>query len=218
MAIQHSDFDTLLENWYSRVYQFCFLVTTQSSAADDLTFQTFLYAGSEPAPDTKEAQSVRLFALAWKSCEDYFYRKMRKRSSRESVEKEWGFSSESSISDEEWNVLNSSPSKKAAWYLSQTADFSSQDIAQILGCSVSHAQQMTGDHSLPYPAALIEKIPPKESFDEMSDRIYLRFEQRNVGLENKLRNFRLFWDKAVIWIALAIVVLFAAAAFYTAAI
>lgn len=58
--------------------------------------------------------------------------------------------------------------------------------------------------------------PPENGAGQMVSELYLRFEERNVPLENKLRRFRLWWDRAVIWIAAVILVLFAAAAYYTA--
>jgi hypothetical protein len=58
-------------------------------------------------------------------------------------------------------------------------------------------------------------LPDSETADQISDELYLRFEERSVGLENRLRSIRLFMDHAILWIAMGILVLCAAAVFYT---
>jgi hypothetical protein len=58
-------------------------------------------------------------------------------------------------------------------------------------------------------------LPDSETADQISDELYLRFEERSVGLENRLRSIRLFMDHAILWIAMGILALCAAAVFYT---
>jgi hypothetical protein len=58
-------------------------------------------------------------------------------------------------------------------------------------------------------------LPDSETADQISDELYLRFEERSVGLENRLRRIRLFMDHAILWIAMGILALCAAAVFYT---
>jgi hypothetical protein len=94
--------------------------------------------------------------------------------------------------------------------------FSQKQISDIMRLRSGRVSRILSDKIMLSPAETAVILPDSETADQISDELYLRFEERSVGLENRLRSIRLFMDHAILWIALGILILFAAAVFYTA--
>lgn len=215
MAVENAYFDKLLEQWYPDIYRFCFLLSCHGESAREIAFQVFLYAGADGNfPSETDKASVKLFSYAAKTCEDYYLRRIRRLPSQEALQESVCFS----VSDSLWNFLKRPPKQKAVFFLHNNLGFSSQQIGEILNlrppqvdklfASASRLSFLSSDD-----AASI--IPDYETSSQISDDLYMRFEERNVKLENQLRDMRLSMDQAIGWIALGILGLFAAAAFYS---
>ena len=56
-------------------------------------------------------------------------------------------------------------------------------------------------------------VPAGGSADAMSDEIYARFAERSVGVENRIHDFRIGFDKIAPYLALAVLAIFAIAVF-----
>ncbi|MCI9360813.1 MAG: sigma-70 family RNA polymerase sigma factor [Hungatella sp.] len=215
MAVENADFDKLLEQWYPDIYRFCFLLSCHGESAREITFQVFLYAGADSNfPSEADKSSVKLFSYAAKTCEDYYLRKIRRLPSQDALQASVCFS----VSDSLRNFLKRPPKQKAVFFLHNNLGFSSQQIGEILNLRPSQVDRLFASVSRssflsPDDAASI--IPDYETSSQVSDDLYLRFEERNVKLENRLRDMRLSMDRAIGWIALGILGLFAAAAFYS---
>lgn len=215
MAVENSNFDHLLEQWYPDIYRFCFLLSCHGDAAREITFQVFLYAGADKAfPAEADQASVKLFSYAARTCEDYYLRSMRRRPSPSALRDSVCFP----VSDALRDFLKLPQKQKAALFLHANLGFSSEQISRILNIRPSQAGRLltsSPSHlSLPPDEASVI-IPDYETSSQISDDLYMRFEERNVELENRLRNIRLSMDRAILWIALGILGIFAAAAFYT---
>lgn len=215
MAVETAYFDKLLEQWYPDIYRFCFLLSCHGDAAREIAFQTFLYAGADGGfPLQEEEASVKLFAYAAKTCEDYYLRRMRRLPSVQALQSSVSFP----VSDTLRNFLKLPPRQKAALFLQANLGFSSRQIGEILKLRPSQTDRLLSLSSrrsplTPEDAASI--VPDHETSSQLSDDLYMRFEERNVRLENRLRDIRLFMDQSILRIALAILGIFAAAAFYT---
>lgn len=213
MSKVNSCLDSLLEQWYLEVYRFCFLLSCHGEAAREIAFQTFLYAGAdEHFPNDEHTASLKLFSYAYKTCEDYYLRRLRRRPGRVQLQQSVDFP----VSDALWSFLHSSPEQKGAIFLCTRLGFSPEEISVIMKLRKSKLSRILAKEAALSSKELDAILPDSETLSQISDELYLRFEERSVGLENRLRSLRLSMDRAIIWIALGILLLFAAAALYTA--
>lgn len=215
--------DSILETWYYDVYRFAFLISGNGRSAEEITFQTFLYVGADSAigPDPESRGAV--FGKAWQTCEEFYLRRMRRIKGRKQVQESAAFP----VSDKLWQYLKLPVKKRAALFLMANLQFTPEEAAHALGPGPGRAGRLwgrdgiTSGNSLPFVDALpdeeVRAIMPDRNFTlQFGDSVFLRFEERSVGLENRLRQFRLAADRAVPWIAVGILILFAAAVIYTA--
>lgn len=228
MQISYPSFDQLVTDRFPDVYRLCFLLTGEPSAAWQTAFQTFLYMGTqqEPFPEEDDEQNV-LWSWCVRTCTDYYYRKIRRRKRRDRFEQDVPFS----VSDNLWSLLGMPFRKKAVIFFTDYLGFTperteyilsgraaNQKSKHVVSPSESTKQTPTGQQHEAWREAAASICTAPDGASQLLGEIYLRFEERNVPLENKLRNLRYWWDHAVIWIAAAIVLLFVAAAWYTAQI
>lgn len=215
MALENANFDSLLTRWYPDIYRFCFLLSCHGDAAREIVFQTFLYAGADNCFPTQDLEaSVKLFSYAAKTCEDYYLRRMRRIPSRNALCESVTFP----ISDSLWLFLKLPTRQKGALFLHKNLGFSPQQVSQILRVSLAKTGRLLAPSAC--ESALSQEdsasiVPDYETASQLSDDLYMRFEERNVKLENRLRSIRLSMDQFIPWIALAILGIFAAAALYT---
>lgn len=202
MQILYPLFDEMLDKHLQNVYRLCFLLIREPSGAWQAAFQTFLYMGTQPqACPTPEEEQNLLYQWCIRTCKDYYYRKMHKRPKRERLEKSVPFP----VSDSLWDLLGKPFKKRTELFFSEYLNTTLEPLPRAAGSHMHSTQDAI--------ASIVMKADEAEAF---LDQIYLRFEQRNVPLENKLRVLRSHWDHAVTWLALAVILLFAAAAWYTA--
>lgn len=208
----NSSLDGLLEQWYFDVYRFNFLLSCHGDAAREITFQTYLYAGADAGfPEAEEAAAQQLFSYAAKTCDDYFLRHMRRISSREKLQQSVSFP----ISDALWHFLKLPAEEKGILFLHFNMGFSKSQISEILKLRSGKVSRVLSHGTMLPLEETAVILPDSETADQISDELYLRFEERSVGLENRLRSIRLFMDHAILWIAMGILALCAAAVFYT---
>lgn len=215
MQISYPDFDNLLEKHYDGIYRLSFLLTVRPSDAWQAAFQTFLYIGAQTeGADGETAGQDALYAWCIRTCTDYYYRKIRRLPRRSEFQKLVPFP----VSDQLWELMRLPLRKKAYIFLTRYLKLPPERAAGIMeelsGAKASTKSCPHGD----WYGAISSIIPPENGCVQLSNEIYLRFEERNVPLENRLRSIRFLWDRAVVWIALAVVLLFAAAACYTASL
>lgn len=207
MHISYPFFDELLDKYLQDVYRLCFLLIPKPAVAWQAAFQTFLYMGTQPeaCPTPEEEQKV-LFQWCVKTCEDLYYRKMQKCPKRDSLAKSVPFP----VSDCLWELLGQPFKKRKELFFCAYLNTGLESEAQ----AADGHSRITNPSTIRDALATISMRP--EELASFHDQIYLRFEERNVPLENKLRILRSHWDHAVIWLAVAVILLFAAAAWYTA--
>lgn len=247
MPISYPSFDQLVTDQFPDVYHLCFLLTGEPSSAWQTAFQTFLYMGtadigtaaapqepgegqadqtSELAPEPVSTQMSGgiqeqnvLWSFCIRTCTDYYYRKLRRRPSRRRFEETAAFP----VSDSLWELFCMPFQKKAAVFFTDHLGFTPERARSVISGKKAGLAPAAPS---PMPSGMngqweevIASIPlPEDGAQQMLSEIYLRFEERNVPLENRLRDIRYWWDHAVIWIAVAIILLFAAAAWYTSRI
>ncbi len=223
MQISYPAFDQLVTEHFTDVYRLCFLLTGEPAGAWQTTFQTFLYMGTQKEEFTDpDAEQDALYRWCVHTCTDYYYRKIRKRPRRARFQENVPFS----VSDGLWTLLGMPFKKRASVFFTCYLGYTQEHTRHILNKKAGHqpaphraAGSSSSDVSEDQWREAISSVSPAEDGEaQMLSEIYLRFEERNVPLENKLRDIRSWWDHSVIWIAAAILLLFAAAAWYTARI
>jgi hypothetical protein len=204
MSIAHPNFDELFGRWSDDVYRCCFLLTMEPAAAADAAFQSFLYLGAEHealADDT--AEMVRLFSFVLRSCEDFYYRKLRRSPKRKTLE-EAGLPFP--ITDPLWALMSQPFRKKARFFLEDCLGLDQGAVGRILGRSGGGELSLTYDTETLIQAAA-SVVPTEDFADELMDWVVMRFDQRSVGVENRLLRLRSAMDRLAPWLALAILVL-----------
>lgn len=216
MKLEYPDFDQFLERWKEPVYHFCQLLVQVPEDARGAVFQTFLYLGALPEALDAEEERAQVFRWAYVSCEDYYYRKARRPLRREELEASLGRSVDEGV----WALLRRPLREKAAFYLMDALGCDAGEAGRALGVSPARAVRLAG-RAAPMRGREelvrnVEAILPDGAwFDDLAGDVYLRFHERSVGFENGYRRFRLGFAKAAPWLALAVVLLCAAAVWYT---
>lgn len=202
----------LIDLYYPDVYRLCFLLSCHGISADEIVFQTFLDLGSrrDPYPDS-EATTADVYSCAMKTCDDFFLRRLRRRQSREQVQQSVAFP----ITDPLWQFLKLPVPQKTALFLCHHAGLSTDAVSQILHMTPRRLTSLLQGAKLP-DREISAIAPDPGTAAQITDELFLRFEERSVGFENRLREIRLRMDRSIGWIALAILLVFAAAALYTA--
>ena len=104
--------------------------------------------------------------------------------------------------------------RRAALALSQFG-FSGTELAQILGISEAAAAKLAADPAIPgWQDALASTALTEDEALIMNDRIYTRFAERSVGVENAIHDARNAFDRALPYLALSVLAFFAFAVWY----
>ena len=104
--------------------------------------------------------------------------------------------------------------RRAALALMQFG-FSQDELAKILGVRAGTVQKLTADPDIDGWQEALESVKLTE--DEaliMNDRIYTRFAERSVGVENAIHDARNAFDRALPYLAAAVLAIFALAVWY----
>lgn len=218
MKILYPDFDGLVERWQGAVYPFCFLLVQTPGDARQAVFQTFLYLGARAERLAPEEEREQVFAFALRSCEDFFYRKGRRPIRRRELEGAVSFPVEDGL----WQLIRRPLKEKAAFYLVACLGCSAEEAGRALREPAGRVERLAQVPGAFGREALVRAVagiaPDPEWVEGLLDELYFRFEERSVGVENKLRDLRLNVDRAVPWAALAVILLCVAAALYTASL
>lgn len=215
MKLAYPDFDKFLARWREPVYHFCQLLVQVPQDAQGAVFQTFLYLGALPEALGAEEERSEVFRWAYVSCQDYYYRKARRPIQRKELEAALG----RPVTDALWALLRRPLRERAAFFLLECQGCTPEEAGRALGVSPARVEALSGRAARDGRRELADQVeamvPDGAWLDALPDDVYLRFQERSVGFENKYRRFRLGFAKAAPWLALAVVLLCAAAVWYT---
>lgn len=205
-------FDAYYEAWSAQIGALCFLLTGNRADSLDVAFQTFLRLGGAKDPEIAEnAARMLLFESAVRLCDDYYLKRLRKPQSRKTLQRQ---NLPFPVTDAVVSLLRLRFQRRAALAL-LCFRFSMQEIAQILHISVQAAQKLTADPGIPgWQEALASMMLTEDEAYIMNDRIYERFAVRSVGVENAIHDARNAFDRALPYLAAAVIALFALAVWY----
>ncbi|MBE5799154.1 MAG: hypothetical protein E7321_04310 [Clostridiales bacterium] len=205
-------FDAYYDKWHRQIGAICFLLCRHRGDANDVAFQTFLRLGGAKNPEiTEDEARILLYNSAVRLCDDYYLKKMRRRPGRKKLAAQ---NLPFPITDALYALLCLPFRRRAALALMQFG-LSQDELAQILGMRAAAVPGLTRDPAIPgWQEALESMQLTEDEALEMNDRIYTRFAERSVGVENAIHDARNAFDRALPYLAAAVCALFALAIWY----
>lgn len=205
-------FDSYYEKWNREIGALCYILCRSRSGSSDVAFQSFLRLGGakDPAITEKDAR-ILLFNSAVRLSDDFYLKKMRRNPSRRKMEAQ---NLSFPITDALITFLHLPFKRRAALALMQFG-FSQDEISEILGVHAASVQKLISDPGIEGWQEALESTKLTE--DEaliMNDRIYTRFAERSVGVENAIHDARNAFDRALPYLAAAVLAVFALAVWY----
>lgn len=207
-----SNFDAYYEKWHREIGALCYILCRDRAGSLDVAFQTFLRLGGTKNPEICEADArFLLYHSAVRLCDDYYLKKMHRMPGRKKLKAQ---SLPFPVTDALLALMRLPFRRRAALTLAQFG-FSCEELAKILRVRESAAEKLTADPGIDGWKAALESVKLTEDEAlEMSDRIYTRFAERSVGVENAIHDARNAFDRALPYLAAAVLALFALAIWY----
>ena len=206
------NFDAYYELWNQEIGALCYILCRDRSGANDVAFQTFLRLGGAKNPDIGEQEArFLLYNSAVRLCDDYYLKKMRRMPGRRKLQAQ---NLPFPVTDALYAFMRLPFRRRAALALMQFG-FSQDELAKILGVRAGTVQKLTADPDIDGWQEALESVKLTE--DEaliMNDRIYTRFAERSVGVENAIHDARNAFDRALPYLAAAVLAIFALALWY----
>ena len=185
-------FDPYFERWYADVYRLCLVLTLHPAHAQQLLFDAALRLGAAKDPHIgEEAARDLFFESAVRLCEDYYLRRMRKTPRREAL----GAALPFPLTDALFTLMRLPFKKRAALCLLYAG------IPPLRAAKIARALEAV-------------RLTQEEA-QAISDRVYDRFSERSVALENRLHAIRSRFDRIAPYLALAVIALFLFAAWFS---
>ena len=192
-------FDDFFSRWYPDIRRLCFAMTEYELDARNLAFKTFLRLGAAKDPQIKENDAkFLLFSSGFTLCVDYFGRKPRRLPDKKALE---GMSLPFAVTDNLCVFLKLPLARRGAFCLAHA------------GKSAAHFAFSSTPKADSAREAVSSILFDESDADAMSDEIYARFAERSVGVENRIHDFRIGFDKIAPYLALAVLAIFAIAVF-----
>ena len=205
-------FDSYYDKWCRQTGALCYILCRSRSGSLDVAFQTFLRLGGAKDPDIGETDAKELlFKSAVRLSDDFYLKKMR---ALPSIKKLQAPDLPFPVTESLYALLRLPFKRRAALALSHFG-FALEEIARILGVRISSVHALVRDPSIDGWQDALESVMLTE--DErliMSDRIYTRFAERSVGVENAIHDARNAFDRALPYLLAAVLAVFALAIWY----
>ncbi len=210
MDVVYTNFDDFFSDYYLDAYRLAFLICKNLNAARSIVFQALLTLAAA-APATPQKDRALFFTAVLDECDRYYLRKPHRAPKRKQLQLHTPFP----LTDALWLALKKPYLQKAAVYLRDTLQYTPREIAGML-----HVREKTAERALRAPQidlGCADAITLEDSqAQELLDSVYMRFAERNVPFELKLRRLKRRLDHIVLYVAAAIILLCVAAVIYTA--
>ena len=200
-GMTYSRFDELLERDGAALLRLTFLLSREKAAARELAFQSLLRLAARKDDDAGDGR-LFLFTSAFRLCEDWFARKLRKKPGEEAL-RQSGLPFE--VTGSLTQLLSAPFSCRAAAALAASG-MDAEAIRQIAGGKAAHLAGKLTPGELEAAAGVIFG---EDELSLLSDRVYERFAERSVGVENAIHEVRIRFDRAAPYLALAVLLFFA---------
>jgi len=200
--------------WYRQVYTCCFLLTRHEGSAKQTAMQTFLHLGAEKEcfPSLRKAE-LALFGWLLHNCEDFYYRKLRRIPRQQTLASQLTFPLHADL----YALLRQSLPQRIAFALHHVLGCTTEEAAMLMKkpLAVVNALLAGQESSAASMLTALNQLPLTiEDREQMHDDLHLRFTERSVGVENKLRDIRSRFQRFVVILAVAVLILFAFSIYY----
>lgn len=205
-------FETYYSNWHREIGALCYVLCRERAGSLDVAFQTFLRLGGAKDPEIGESDArFLLYNSAVRLSDDFYLKKMHRLPSLKKMQAQ---TLPFPITDSLYAFLRLPFKRRAALALTQFG-FSQDEIAKILGVRAGSVQALVRDPGIAgWQDALMSVMLTEDEALIMSDRIYTRFAERSVGVENAIHDARNAFDRALPYLAAAALAVFALAVWY----
>lgn len=205
-------FDRYFDLWNQEICRLCLILCPDKKAAHEAAFQAFLRLGGAKNEEIAQSDAkMLLFTSALRICDDFYLKKLRKKPKREALAAFYPCP----VTDALYALVTLPFPRRAALALSASG-FSGDEISRMLrGIGRVPPHQMH-DCDIPgWREALASVTIGEDDALMLSDRIYERFSERSVPVENAIHNFRSAFDRAAPFLALGVLAIFALALYIT---
>lgn len=205
-------FDSFFDSWHQPLWRLCFLITRGRAPADELAFQAFLRLGAAKDPHIGQAQArMLLFERAAYLGADYFSHKPHRLPKLDTIRNQQLCFP---VTDGLYALMKLPLPRRCALCLSAEG-FTPEEIASLLHVRPARAQRLCAEPDIPnWREELRSVTHTQEDAQALSDRIYQRFAERSVGVENAIHAVRQGFDRIAPFLALAVLALFAFSVWY----
>lgn len=202
-------FDAYFNKWGAQIGALCFLLCRDYQGADYAAFQSLLRLGGTKDKDIPESEArMLLFKSAVRLCDDFYLKKMHRMPSRAKLD---AMNLPFPVTDTAFTLMKLPFALRAAlalWHFG----FTEAEISEIIG---KKKQVLLDDPQIPgWKSALDAMLYTEDQMLEMNDRIYERFSERTVSVENAIHDFRNGFDRIAPYLALAAAAVCALAVWY----
>ncbi|MBQ2949207.1 MAG: hypothetical protein IJD94_09595 [Clostridia bacterium] len=200
-----TSFDTYFDAWCRQAGALCFLLTRDARGADYACFQSFLRMGAAKNPAIGEDDARRLlFSSAVRLCDDFFLKKPHRMPSKTRLQEQ---NLPFPITDALYSFLKLPFARRAALALHHFG-FPVSEIAVFLRRREAAVHPLLADPGIPgWQEAVDSALMTEGEAQTLSDRIYERFAERSVGVENAIHDARNAFDRAAPYLALFVLAL-----------
>lgn len=207
-----NQFDAYFDKWGTQVGALCLLLCRDFKGADYAAFQSFLRMGGTKDKDIGENEArMLLFKSAVRLCDDFYLKKMHRMPSRARLD---AMNLQFPVTDAMLALMRLPFARRAALALSHFG-FTETEISHILRKKAQDMQKLLADPGIPgWEEALDSMLYTEDQMLEMNDRIYERFSERTVSVENAIHDLRNGFDRIAPYLAIAALAVCALAVWY----
>ena len=212
MAKICASFDSFFESWHQPLWRLCFIITRGRAPANELAFQALLRLGAAKDPHIPEAEArMLLFERAVYLGFDYYSHRPHRLPKIETIKNGRLIFP---VTDGLYALMKLPLARRCALCL-LAEGFTQEEIAAALRVRPAKAARLCADPGIPHwREDLLAVAMPEEDVQALCDRVYERFAERSVGVENAIHAVRQGFDRIAPLLALAVLALFAFSVWY----
>ena len=212
MAKICTSFDSFFESWHQPLWRLCFIITRGRAPADELAFQALLRLGAAKDPHIGEQDArMLLFERAVFLGFDYFGHRPHRLPKIETIKNGRLIFP---MTDSLYALMKLPLARRCALCLTAEG-FTQEEIAAILRVRPHKAARLSAAPGIPHWREDVMAVAQEEDdVQRLSDRVYERFAERSVGVENAIHAVRQGFDRVAPFLALAVLALFAFSIWY----
>ena len=205
-------FDSFFDFWQQPLWRLCFIITRGRAPADELAFQALLRLGAAKDPHIGEQDArMLLFERAVYLGFDYFGHRPHRLPKIETIKNGRLIFP---VTDGLYALMKLPLARRCALCLTAEG-FTQEEIAAILRVRPHKAARLCADPGIPHWREDVTAVAQEEDdVQRLSDRVYERFAERSVGVENAIHAVRQGFDRVAPFLALAVLALFAFSIWY----